>query len=714
MNIAIVAPSPVPFQLGGAERLFRGLQNSIISHTSHNAELIKQPCLDRQFWPLIRGYKSFAELDLSHFDMVISTKYPAWAVRHPNHHLYLQHTCRGIYDLYQQEKFPQGYNLADAQFKSLKRFLETKPDPSLLHPMLDSLLKLEKQDSPQGTWTFPGPLTRAVIHWLDRATLHPKMIQSYNAISANVAQRQDYFPPGAEVSVIHHPSDLKGFFSKPGEYIFTASRLYHTKRVHLLLKAFARVETRTNLFIAGTGKEEEKLIDLSKNDPRVRFLGHVPDKELLEHYARALFVPFVPYDEDYGLITVEAMASGKPLLTTTDSGGVLELVRHGENGLVAEPEPDSMARAMQELISKPEKTRQMGENARESVSGITWKNTIQALLGQKKPWTTVSVPGKIQPDQEKLSQAGPQKARQTNPEPDPGTSSKKQAMQQDKADSGKVTDMQTKIKDLQKLQKQLSDQKRGLLDLEKRLQLLLQEAGKRIPAPLDSGQPQEFAAQEKHQWDAMYVAFEDRFRGSREDIRERQRVYLPDIQKVYRPDVEHPLLDLGCGRGEWLQLLRENGYQALGVDLNRVMVQECHDLGLQVQEMDALSFLRQCSSGSVSAVTGFHIIEHLPQDQIVYLLDEALRVLCPGGLLLFETPNPENILVGACYFYTDLSHKKPIVPATLAFLAEYRGFRNIKIKRLHKYSEKRPVPDADPFKEKWFYGAMDYALLGYK
>ncbi|MFO7803228.1 MAG: glycosyltransferase family 4 protein, partial [Desulfovermiculus sp.] len=118
----------------------------------------------------------------------------------------------------------------------------------------------------------------------------------------------------------------------------------------------------------------------------------VPEQELVQHYSRALFVPFVPYDEDYGLITLEAMASGKPVLTSTDSGGVHELVIHEENGLVVQPEPKSLARAMQELISRPDRTREMGEKARESVSGITWQNTVNALLERKEPWATVIAP----------------------------------------------------------------------------------------------------------------------------------------------------------------------------------------------------------------------------------------------------------------------------------------------------------------------------------
>ncbi|MFW6388843.1 MAG: glycosyltransferase family 4 protein, partial [Desulfohalobiaceae bacterium] len=392
MNIAIAAPSPIPFQVGGAEKLFWGLTSQISSLTRHNAELIKVPCLDRKFWSLLEGYKVFSQLDLSHFDMVISTKYPAWAVQHPNHYLYLQHTSRGLYDLYARKNKPLEYPMDHPALKPLDRILRSTPSRSRMPELFQELFRLRRMNLGKKRFAFPGPLTRAVIHWLDKACMAPDQIQSHNAISANVARREDYFPPGVQVRVIHHPSDNSESLSGPGEYIFTASRLENLKRLDLLLQAFAQVDTNLKFYIAGTGGKEKKLRQLAENDPRVVFLGYIQEQELLEHYAKALFVPFVPYDEDYGLITVEAMASGKPVLTCSDSGGVHELVRHRENGLVAEPEPESLARAMQELISNPEMTRQMGENARESVADITWENTIQALLGEQKPWTTVAVP----------------------------------------------------------------------------------------------------------------------------------------------------------------------------------------------------------------------------------------------------------------------------------------------------------------------------------
>ena len=392
MNIAIAAPSPVPFQVGGAERLFWGLQAHINNYTPHNAELVKIPCLDRRFWPLIRGYKAFWELNLDHFDMVISTKYPAWAVSHPNHHLYLQHTCRGVYDLYHLKGLPLQYDIPGHCFEGLNRLLYEKPRPGLIQSMLDELLGLEFGTADSDVWSFPGPLTRAVIHWLDSACMHPMEIVSYNAISANVARRRDYFPPGSRVRVVHHPSNYSGYRSLSQEFIFTLSRLENLKRIDLLLDAFFLVDTDVRLLIAGTGGQEKRLRRKAARDPRVEFLGYVSDEQALEYYARSIFVPFVPWDEDYGLITLEAMSSGKAVLTVSDSGGVAEMVEHGHTGLVVEPDASELARAMTRLLQDPELTRDMGRRAGEKAGRVSWEKTAGVLIDGQEPETAVRVP----------------------------------------------------------------------------------------------------------------------------------------------------------------------------------------------------------------------------------------------------------------------------------------------------------------------------------
>ena len=187
--------------------------------------------------------------------------------------------------------------------------------------------------------------------------------------------------------------------------------------------------------------------------------------------------------------------------------------------------------------------------------------------------------------------------------------------------------------------------------------------------------------------DNFYRAFEEKFRGSRGMIKSRLQVYLPFVKPllVFLPSAQ--ATDLGCGRGEWLELLAEIGFDAQGVDIDDAMLSACRERGLKVQTGDALAFLRGLPDASQSVVSGFHIAEHLPFETLKELVKEALRVLLPGGLLILETPNPENLVVGTSTFYLDPTHHRPIPPQLLAFLPEYFGFKHIKILRLQESPE---------------------------
>lgn len=181
--------------------------------------------------------------------------------------------------------------------------------------------------------------------------------------------------------------------------------------------------------------------------------------------------------------------------------------------------------------------------------------------------------------------------------------------------------------------------------------------------------------------DPLYVAFEESFRGSLELIRARAEPYL-EIIAGDRPDARKaPVLDLGCGRGDWLELLKEHGFDAIGIDSNSAFLNVCRQRGLKVMEGDVLELIRRLPDASISAVTGMHIAEHLPFTVLIELLDECLRVLVPGGVLALETPNPENLQVAALYFYNDPTHRNPLPPQTLSWLVEARGFSEVEIKR---------------------------------
>jgi SAM-dependent methyltransferase len=220
----------------------------------------------------------------------------------------------------------------------------------------------------------------------------------------------------------------------------------------------------------------------------------------------------------------------------------------------------------------------------------------------------------------------------------------------------------------------------------------------------------------QHNLDAFYVAFENRFRGSRAEIREKVRGYLPYLAQAGAGTPEKPVLDLACGRGEWLELLKENKLTARGVDLNTTMVALGRELGLDVIQADAVAHLRSLPARSQGAVTGFHLVEHLPFPVLLELAIEARRVLQPGGIAVFETPNPGNVLVGTNNFYMDPSHLHPLPCGLMHFLLENVGFMEVRIVGLHPYDASSHDGDTDSvlaqrFNE-FFYGAQDYAVIG--
>ena len=216
--------------------------------------------------------------------------------------------------------------------------------------------------------------------------------------------------------------------------------------------------------------------------------------------------------------------------------------------------------------------------------------------------------------------------------------------------------------------------------------------------------------------DFFYRAFEDKFRGDRSLIRERLQVYLPFLRESDLSQAGDEILDLGSGRGEWLELLRDEGYQGIGLDINQAMIQQCRELGLCVVEGDALIYLKSLSDNTLGAITGFHIVEHLPFESLIELTAEIYRVVRPKGLIIFETPNPRNVIVGSCTFYTDPTHKNPIPPEVLQFIVQYSCFETSQIVQLNPSQDPHVLEDsamADRFNE-LFYGSMDYAVIGIK
>ena len=372
MKIALVAPSPIPYTIGGAEKLWSGLFNFINYKTSHQCEIIKVPIKEDNFWNLIDAYYKFYNLDLSHFDMVISGKYPAWMIKHPNHHLYMLHPLRGLYDLY------------DKSFDKQESIDLIKKDTTI-DELFEKLFELKEKGLKVD---FPSKTAKDVIKFLDKKAF--ENIISFKAISKTITVREDYFPSNAKIDIIYPPTTLKNLSSKSYDYFFIVSRLDKPKRVDLAIKAYIKSKSDIPLKIAGVGKELEYLKDIAKDNPNIEFLGFLSDEELSEFYSMAFAVIFIPKEEDYGIVTIEAMQSKKCVITCSDSGGVLEFVKDKQTGLISKPTIEDLSLAISYLSQNRYDAIKFGENAYKLTKDISWQNSIQKLLSVPKKLLVVS------------------------------------------------------------------------------------------------------------------------------------------------------------------------------------------------------------------------------------------------------------------------------------------------------------------------------------
>lgn len=214
--------------------------------------------------------------------------------------------------------------------------------------------------------------------------------------------------------------------------------------------------------------------------------------------------------------------------------------------------------------------------------------------------------------------------------------------------------------------------------------------------------------------DRYYDAFEAHCRGSEAAVRDKQRPYLDLIAAQPAPLRALPVIDVGSGRGEWLALLRDAGLPALGIDSSATLAAHCRNRGLEVIAGDAVAVLAKREACSAAAISALHVVEHLPFELLFRLLEEMHRVLAPGGLLILETPNPENLLVGSHTFYHDFSHRNPVTPTALEFLVGYQGFTGIELRRLHPYREEALIREDSVAARRLnvhLYGAQDFAVV---
>jgi glycosyltransferase involved in cell wall biosynthesis/GT2 family glycosyltransferase len=332
LRVAVLTAGPSTGVLGGAERFYQGLLGGLLE-IGCLAELISVCADEGSFEEIESNYDKCSKLDLSSFDIVISTKAPTFAVSHPNHVMYLVHTVRVFDDMF-DEAFPHA---------GVQRFVE-----------------------------------RAQLHARDFRAM--SRIKAKFAIGYEVANRL-YRWRGILPEVLHPPLGFAGFRQGTlGDYFFLPGRLHPWKRVDLLIKAVQLSALPLRLIIAGAGEAEADLRSLASGDSRIEFTGRIGDDELIGLYANALAIPFVPLREDYGYVTLEAFASGKAVVTCSDSGEPTNFVSNGETGLICAPSADSLREALEWLATHREDAARMGQNGAALLSNMSWPKVASRLV----------------------------------------------------------------------------------------------------------------------------------------------------------------------------------------------------------------------------------------------------------------------------------------------------------------------------------------------
>ncbi|MHB8232728.1 MAG: glycosyltransferase family 4 protein [bacterium] len=334
MKIAVVAVASKTGEKGGAERFYEGLAHALRT-AGADADIISIISDESSFDAIKESYLNFYELDLFKYDGVISTKAPSYIISHPNHICYLVHTMRVFYDMF------------DKEFQH--------PDKSLLEQ-------------------------RKFIQILDAKALSPVRTKKIFSIGSEVKNRLKKF--NALESEVMHPALLNDNFTAGncGDYLFIPGRLHRWKRIDLLIEAVKLTKSPVKLKIAGTGEDEIYFKKLAGGNKKIEFLGRVGDAELIALYANALAVPFVPLNEDYGYVTLEAFRSKKPVITCKDSGEPAYFVHSGKNGFVCKPFPAELAEKMDFFYNNPETAADMGERGYADTADIKWENIAQKLI----------------------------------------------------------------------------------------------------------------------------------------------------------------------------------------------------------------------------------------------------------------------------------------------------------------------------------------------
>ena len=341
----IIATTQIPFTTGGAETHVAGLAEAL-RRSGYNAEIVALPF---KWYPpaeIMRGALAWRLLDLTEsngkpVDLVIGMRFPAYTVAHPRKVLWVMHQHRAA------------YNLCGTPFDDLS----TYPDGARVR---DFIRTCDDRFIPEARRIFANSRTVA------------ERLRRYNRIESEPL----YHPP---------PRAVDFRCEEAGDYVFYPSRLEAQKRQELLIEALRHTRASVRAVFAGGSHDLSRYRALAKQygvSDRVEFCGFVKDSEMLELYARSLAVCYLPFDEDYGYVTLEAMLSSKPVVVARDGGGAMEFVEDGTTGFTVEPEPQAIAARLDELYADRARARRMGAHGREKLSGmkLSWENVVEKLI----------------------------------------------------------------------------------------------------------------------------------------------------------------------------------------------------------------------------------------------------------------------------------------------------------------------------------------------
>jgi len=341
----LICTTQVPFTTGGAESHVEGLRHALAA-AGYRAEIVALPF---KWYPpaeIMRGAMAWRMLDISAangqpVDLVIGMKFPAYLVAHERKVLWILHQYRSAYNLWgtpfdDLSTYPEGVRVREWIKHCDERFI------------------------PEARKVFANSKTVA------------ERLKRYNNI---------------ESEPLYHPPPFAGKLKAgdQGDYFFYPSRLEPQKRQELLIEAMQLVRTPVKLVLAGSSADTSRYEDLIRTNgvrDRVTMRGFVSDDELIELYANSLGVCYLPFDEDYGYVTLEAMLSAKPVIVAGDSGGAAELVEHESTGLITEPDPQAIAECLDSVYADRGRARTMGERGLEKLKSmnISWEKVVEKLI----------------------------------------------------------------------------------------------------------------------------------------------------------------------------------------------------------------------------------------------------------------------------------------------------------------------------------------------